>query len=89
MYRLSSLNQIPACWTSTHQDAVIKGLNIVEGGQTSTGSIINWFRKLINEDSYEDLNQLAEAVPPGCEGLLALDHFQVFRAAPALPPMAY
>eukprot|EP00951_Prasinocladus_malaysianus_P013765 scaffold104604_cov52-Prasinocladus_malaysianus.AAC.4 len=58
-------------------DALIRGLNIVEGGQTSTGSIVNWFRKLAKEDDYSDLNQLAEALPPGSEGLVALDHFQV------------
>eukprot|EP00873_Tetraselmis_striata_P028095 jgi/Tetstr1/448359/TSEL_035641.t2 len=60
----------------TYQDALVKGLNIVEGGQTSTGSVVNWFRQLIKEDGYEELNALAEAVPAGCEGLVALDHFQ-------------
>eukprot|EP00873_Tetraselmis_striata_P012159 jgi/Tetstr1/432423/TSEL_000186.t1 len=60
----------------TYQNALVKGLNIVEGGQTSTGSVVNWFRQLIKEDGYEELNALAEAVPAGCEGLVALDHFQ-------------
>jgi ribulose kinase len=68
---------------------LIRGLNIVEGGQTSTGSIVNWFRKLVNEDSYEELNKLAELIAPGCEGLLALDHFQVRRSQAATRLFAF
>mmetsp|Transcript_6023 Transcript_6023/g.14591 ORF Transcript_6023/g.14591 Transcript_6023/m.14591 type:complete len:742 (-) Transcript_6023:127-2352(-) len=60
----------------TYKDAVIEGLNIIEGGQTSTGSAVNWLRLLLAEPSYDELNRAAEALPPGCEGLVALDHFQ-------------
>ena len=48
---------------------------IVEGGQTSTGSITNWFKEQFN-CTYEDIFKEAEEIPIGCEGLVALDHFQ-------------
>ena len=48
---------------------------IVEGGQTSTGSITNWFKEQFN-CTYEDIFKEAEQIPIGCEGLVALDHFQ-------------
>lgn len=63
-------------WGS-YADAVIPGLHVVEGGQTSTGSIVNWFMRLLGgEAGYGRLNQEAAALPPGAEGLVVLDHFQ-------------
>ncbi|KAG5180553.1 hypothetical protein JKP88DRAFT_258094 [Tribonema minus] len=64
-------------WGS-YSDAVLHGLYVVEGGQTSTGSVAAWFRKIVGGDSvsYQELDAEAAAVPPGCEGLLCLDHFQ-------------
>jgi len=60
----------------TYRDAVVPGVNIVEGGQTSTGSIVAWYRRLLGSPSYEDLNREAEVIPPGCQGVVSLDHFQ-------------
>jgi FGGY-family pentulose kinase len=62
----------------TYADAVIPGLTVLEGGQTSTGSIINWLRRMLPEDvaDYKNLNQKAAALPPGSEGLMVLEHFQ-------------
>jgi ribulose kinase len=61
----------------TYPDAVIPGLYIVEGGQTSTGSIVNWLKQLLPAStSYDELNAAALALPPGAEGLVVLDHFQ-------------
>jgi ribulose kinase len=61
----------------TYADATIEGLYLVEGGQTSTGSVVNWFRTLIGRDvGYETLNAEAAAVPIGSEGVLVQDHFQ-------------
>lgn len=68
-------------------DAVVKGLNMVEGGQISTGSIIKWFiqnfcKDLVNETSenfgsvYEELTEKAKSLPPGSEGLIVLDYWQ-------------
>jgi ribulose kinase len=62
----------------TYADAVVRGLHVIEGGQTSTGSVINWFRELVGLDKsdYAELNDLAAALPPGAEGLIVQEHFQ-------------
>src|SRR6266478_929993 len=70
-----------------YPDAVVEGLYTLEGGQTATGSIINWYRQHFagNEAAqaertgrnvYEILDAKAAAVPPGCEGLVCLDYWQ-------------
>jgi len=61
----------------TYADAVYPGLHIIEGGQTSTGSIINWLRRLAGGTlDFAALNAEAAKLEPGCDGLLVLDHFQ-------------
>ncbi|MDP9138772.1 MAG: FGGY-family carbohydrate kinase, partial [Pseudomonadota bacterium] len=61
----------------TYMDAVYPGKAIIEGGQTSTGSVIAWFKRhFAPQTSFEALNEEARLLPPGCEGLVALDHFQ-------------
>jgi ribulose-phosphate 3-epimerase len=60
----------------TYNDAVLPDVNIVEGGQTSTGSVLAWFKRLVGNPSWEELNAEGEAVPLGCEGVVCLDHFQ-------------
>jgi ribulose kinase len=61
----------------TYADCVYPGRYIIEGGQTSTGSVIAWFKRNFAPDvSYDELNAAAAALPPGAEGLLAVDHFQ-------------
>src|SRR6266540_2487789 len=61
----------------TYMDAVYPGKPIIEGGQTSTGSVIAWFKRhFAPETSFDALNEGAAALPPGAEGLVALDHFQ-------------
>jgi ribulose kinase len=66
---------------------VIEGLYTLEGGQTATGSIVNWYRQHFagNEAAeaertgrnvYELLDAKAAAVPPGSEGLICLDYWQ-------------
>lgn len=62
-------------WGS-YPDAVVQGLHTVEGGQTSTGSVIAWLRRLLGEPDYAPLNEKAAALPPGAEGLVVLEHFQ-------------
>jgi len=82
-------------WGS-YPDAVIKGLHTVEGGQTSTGSIIQWFKnnycgdvkKTADEKGvsvYDILNEEAMKLKPGSEGLLFLDYFQGNRTPYADP----
>ena len=66
----------PGVW-GTYMDAVYPGKAIIEGGQTSTGSVINWFKtRFAAGTGYDELNALAAAIAPGADGLLALDHFQ-------------
>ena len=61
----------------TYMDGVYPGKPIIEGGQTSTGSVIAWFKRhFAAETSWDALNDGARAIPPGAEGLLVLDHFQ-------------
>lgn len=61
----------------TYADAVMPGLHVVEGGQTSTGSVVNWFRTLVGSDwSYDALNGEAALLRPGSDGLVVQDHFQ-------------
>lgn len=70
-----------------YPDAVVEGLFTLEGGQTATGSIINWYRQHFagneaaeaertGQSVYELLDARAAAVPPGCEGLVCLDYWQ-------------
>jgi len=71
----------------TYPNSVIRGLHTVEGGQISTGSIIQWFKRHFlkgYEKEAEDLNislydlmgQRAEKIPLGSDGLILLDSFQ-------------
>jgi len=60
----------------TYADALLPGLYTVEGGQTSTGSVINWLKNLYGIADYEGLNREAEKLPPGSEGLIVQEHFQ-------------
>lgn len=61
----------------TYANAVYPGKSIIEGGQTSTGSVVNWFRQLLGgQVSYDSLNEEACHIERGSEGLLVLDHFQ-------------
>ena len=69
-----------------YPDAVITGLWVAEGGQTSSGSILEWFRDCFCRDlgadrsagraAFDQLRPEAELIPPGSEGLLVLDYWQ-------------
>lgn len=71
----------------SYPDALIPGLNVVEGGQVSTGSILNWFKQNFAQDLaaqaevdgtsiYQVLDKAASEVPVGSDGLIVLDYFQ-------------
>jgi len=68
-------------------DAIVPGQWVIEGGQTSAGSIIRWFRENFfyknTEESlekehnlYSQLDKEAEKISPGSEGLIVLDYWQ-------------
>ena len=65
----------PGVWGS-YADIVYPNRYIVEGGQTSTGSIINWLGRLTGGLDFEKLNAEAAKLSPGCDGLIVQDHFQ-------------
>lgn len=60
----------------TYCDALLPGVHVVEGGQTSTGSVINWLKNLYGMSDYGELNREAAELPPGSEGLIVQEHFQ-------------
>lgn len=72
-------------------DAVVPGLNLVEAGQSSSGSTIKWLRTNFCKDLeiiannknvsvYDLLTQEAINIPPGSEGLIVLDYWQGNRS---------
>ncbi len=66
----------PGIW-GTYRDCVYPNRYIVEGGQTSTGSIVAWLGRLMNGTmDLAELNSKAAALEPGCDGLIVQDHFQ-------------
>ena len=69
----------PGVW-GTYMDGIYPDKPIIEGGQTSTGSVVAWFKRhFAAETGWDALNEGAAAIPPGAEGLLVLDHFQGTR----------
>jgi ribulokinase len=70
-----------------YTDAVMPGQWTLEGGQVSTGSVVKWFRKicdggyfnteaLSSDEVYAVLQREAAGVPPGSDGVLALEFWQ-------------
>ncbi len=69
-------------------DAILPGIEVVEAGQISTGSIIKWFVSNFTSAEIKDeaqkrgtsiytiLNERAAELPPGSEGLVVLEHWQ-------------
>jgi FGGY-family pentulose kinase len=81
-----------------YPDCLVEGMFTLEGGQTATGSIIQWLvehfgaeaaaqAKAAGQEVYGHLDSLAETIPPGAEGLLVLDYFQGNRM-PHKDPLA-
>ncbi len=80
----------PGFW-GAYTDAMIPGLYTIEAGQASTGSIVAWFKDQLaggvvaeaerrGIDPYDLLNEMAQEVPVGSDGLLILDYFQGNRS---------
>jgi ribulokinase len=72
----------------TYPSAIIPGMEVVEAGQISTGSIVKWWvtnflsaelkqeAKERGMSIYALLDEKAAEVPPGSEGLVVLEHWQ-------------
>ena len=75
----------PRFW-GPYPDAILEGSWLVEAGQTSSGSIINWLVENLSlsapgngtekESLLARLEEEAAAVPAGSEGLVMLDYWQ-------------
>ena len=69
-----------------YRGAPLPGTCFAEGGQSSTGSIVRWAKNMFGEE-YATLDREASKVPPGCQGLVALETFQGSRT-PVTDPLA-
>jgi ribulokinase len=68
--------------------ALLPGLQVIEAGQISTGSVVRWFTSNFvgaevaeaaaraGRSVYDELNSRASELPPGSEGLMVLEHWQ-------------
>ncbi|MHA1524855.1 MAG: FGGY-family carbohydrate kinase [Alphaproteobacteria bacterium] len=66
----------PGIW-GTYAHALLPDTYLVEGGQTSTGSVAAWFKRLLGgEVGYDVLNAEAAKIAPGCNGIIVQEHFQ-------------
>ncbi len=81
-----------------YTDALLPGSYVVEGGQISTGAVVNWFvnnfageyverAEAQGTTAYNLLTDQAEKLPPGSEGLIVLDYWQGNRT-PYVDPEA-
>ncbi|MCI8326765.1 MAG: carbohydrate kinase [Lachnospiraceae bacterium] len=60
-----------------YDGAVIDKLWLLEGGQISAASVLDWYQNNFYQGaSYETIISEAEQIPIGCDGLVALDFFQ-------------
>ena len=66
-----------------YPDNMVRGTGLVEGGQTSSGSIVSWFKRnfckdldMTDEGAYAILNREAAKIAPGSDGLVVLDWWQ-------------
>jgi FGGY-family pentulose kinase len=71
----------------SYPNSVVRGIHTVEGGQISTGSIMQWFKRGFlrgyekeaehsNTSLYDLMGQKAEKVSLGSDGIIVLDSFQ-------------
>lgn len=76
----------------TYPNLLYDGTSLVEGGQASSGGILNWFRQNLvpkaweeqakerNMGIYDFIARQAEDFPIGSDGLIMIDYFQGNRA---------
>eukprot|EP00980_Cylindrotheca_fusiformis_P009560 scaffold2101_cov127-Cylindrotheca_fusiformis.AAC.4 len=86
---VSSLPHTSSEIWGAYRGAPLPGVNFGEGGQSSSGSILRWARAIMGtgDVDYSELDLEAEQIPPGCDGLVALETFQGSRT-PVTDPLA-
>ncbi len=72
----------------SYPDAILPGLQVIEAGQVSTGSVLRWFTsgfigKEVEAEAakkkvsiYDVLNERAAQIAPGADGCIVLEHWQ-------------
>ncbi|MDF1603249.1 FGGY-family carbohydrate kinase [Nocardioides sp. YIM 152315] len=74
----------PSLWGTT---GALPGTRSLAGGMATSGAITGWLRDLFGGTGYAELVRLAEASPPGSNGLLMLPYFAGERT-PIMDPDA-
>lgn len=75
----------------SHTDALVDGQYTVEASQSSTGSVMRWFRETYcadliaaekngGEKVWEVMNRLSRDIAPGSEGVIVTEYFQGNRS---------
>ncbi|MCL5986743.1 MAG: FGGY-family carbohydrate kinase [Actinobacteria bacterium] len=59
-------------WSSVY---IVPNKYTILAGMSTIGSLMEWYRNLINESSYVDLDLMAEKIPVGSEGIIILPYF--------------
>lgn len=88
---------LPGVW-GPYPDIILKDKWLLQGGQTSTGSVVRWVKdgfapaaqeaaRQSGRKVYQILDERAAAIPPGANGVTALEHFQGNRS-PYRDPLA-
>lgn len=80
---------VPGIW-GPYPDALLDGQWLMEGGQVSAGSILNWLaQKMFGLDAagHQQLIQQAMTLEPGSTGLLVLDYWMGNRTPYRSPDM--
>jgi len=61
------------------EDGILPGLVGYETGQAAVGDAFDWLRRLLGLRQFSELNQAAQTVAPGCEGIRCVDWFNGCR----------
>jgi ribulose kinase len=80
---------VPGIW-GPYPDALLAGQWLMEGGQVSAGSILNWLAQKmfgLDDAGHQRLIQQASELQPGATGLLVLDYWMGNRTPYRAPDM--
>jgi L-ribulokinase len=61
------------------EGGILPGYFGYETGQAAVGDAFDWFRRLVNEPSFDRLTRAAAELPPGADGALCIDWFNGCR----------
>ena len=61
------------------EGGILPGFFGYETGQAAVGDAFDWLRRTTGHENFDELTRLAESLPPGAEGVLAIDWFNGCR----------